>query len=38
MLTGVHTLMLQKRPVIEYLKSALRNPRSGDPAPSLLTA
>ena len=38
MLTGVHTLKLQKRPVFEYLKSALRNHRSRDPAPSLRTA
>jgi len=28
-LTGAHTLKLQKRPVFEYLKSALRNHRAG---------
>jgi len=38
MLTVVHTLRLQKRPVFEYLKSALRNHRAGKPAPSLRTA
>jgi len=38
MLTGVHTLKLQKRPVFDDLKSALHNHRSGKPAPSLLTA
>jgi len=38
MLTVVQTLKLQKRPVFEYLKSALRNHRAGDPNPSLLTA
>jgi len=38
MFTRVQTLKLQKRPVFDYLKSALRNHRSGKPAPSLLTA
>ena len=38
MLTGVYTLKLQKRPVYDYLKSVLRNHRSGKLAPSLRTA
>jgi len=38
MLTGVQTLKLQKRPVFDYLKSVLRNPRAGELAPSLRTA
>ena len=38
MLTVVHTLKLQKRPVFNYLKCALRNHRAGELAPSLLTA
>ena len=38
MLTVEQALKLQKRPVFEYLKSALRNHRAGDPAPSLRTA
>jgi len=38
MLTVVQTLKLQKRPVSEYLKSALRNHRAGKHAPSLRTA
>jgi len=37
-LTGVHTLKLLKRPVFEYLKSALRKPRVGKPAPLLRMA
>jgi len=38
LLTVVHTLKLQKRPVFEYLKSALRKHRVGKHAPSLRTA
>ena len=38
LLTAVQTLRLQKRPVLEYLESAIRNHRAGKPAPSLLTA
>lgn len=38
LLTAVHTLKLQKRPVLEYLKSAVINYRAGRLAPSLLTS
>ena len=38
LLTAVQTLKLQKRPVLEYLKSAVLNHRTGKPAPSLLAA
>jgi len=38
MLTVVQTLKLQKRPVFDDLKSALRNHRAGKPAPALRTA
>lgn len=37
MLTVVQTLRLQKRPVLDYLYSALVAHRSGTPAPALLT-
>jgi transposase len=36
--TAVKTLKLQKRPVLEYLKSAVFNHRAGRPVPSLLAA
>ena len=38
LLTAVKTLKLQKRPVLEYLKSAVLNHRAGRPVPSLLAA
>jgi transposase len=38
LLTAVQTLKLQKRPVLEYLKRAVLNHRSGKLAPSLLAA
>ncbi len=38
LLTAVQTLRLQKRPVLEYLKSAVLNHRMGKNVPSLLPA
>jgi len=38
LLTAVQTLRLQKRPVLAYLESAIRNHRAGKPTPSLLAA
>jgi transposase len=38
LMTAVQTLRLQKRPVLAYLESAIRNHRAGKPAPSLLAA
>jgi transposase len=38
LLTAVQTLRLQKRPVLEYLKSAVLNYRAGRPVPSLTAA